>query len=31
MGLPTLAKLKQMPRLDLEQAALDSGGATQSP
>jgi hypothetical protein len=31
MGQPTLAKLKQMFRLDLEQAALDGGGATQPP
>jgi hypothetical protein len=31
MGLPTLAKLKQMFRLDLEQTALDGGGATQPP
>jgi hypothetical protein len=28
MGLPTLAELKQMFCLDLEQAALDGGGAT---
>jgi hypothetical protein len=31
MGLPALAKLKQMFRPDLEQAALDGGGATQPP
>jgi hypothetical protein len=31
MGLPTLAKLQQVLRLDLEQAALDGGGATQPP
>jgi hypothetical protein len=31
MRLPALAKLKQMFRLDLEQAALDGGGAAQSP
>ena len=31
MGLSTLAKLKQVFRLDLEQAALDGGGATQPP
>jgi len=31
MSLPTLAKLQQMSRLDLEQIALDGGGATQSP
>jgi hypothetical protein len=29
MGLPPFAKLKQVFRLDLEQAALDGGGATQ--
>jgi hypothetical protein len=31
MGLPTLAKLQQVLRLDLEQAALDRGGTTQPP
>jgi hypothetical protein len=31
MGLSTLAKLKQVFRLDLEQAALDGGRATQPP
>ena len=31
MGPPALAKLKQMFRLDLEQAVLDGGGATQPP
>src|SRR5947209_2683946 len=29
--LPPLSKLQQMPGLDLEQAALDGGGATQPP
>jgi hypothetical protein len=29
--LPTLAELQQVFRLDLEQAALDGGGATQPP
>ena len=30
-GLPALAKLKQVFRLELEKAALDGGGAAQPP